>query len=223
MYSRASYIYLDDVLSAVDVHTAQHIVDQCLLGSIAASRTLIMVTHHASMCAPKADTIVHLERGRSVFVGNSASYIGTDLYTSLQSNGSVDGSIDTNPISGKTAPAPKDSPTKMTIKPLVDSTGGPVKPHTMRLEKRVSPIGYNYWYNSRLLPLQGEGSAGYEVWLFWARGNGRLFFWSAALVSLVAYKAVWMVRDATVGYVCFYLTLWKHLQLRPCIANGRMN
>lgn len=81
MYSRASCIYLDDILSAVDLHTAQHIVDHCLQGPIAASRTLILVSHHASTCAPIAKKVVHLHHGHPVFVGTSASYLKTELYS----------------------------------------------------------------------------------------------------------------------------------------------
>lgn len=58
VYSRASILLLDDVLSAVDAHTARHIYDQCLKGPLLVGRTIILVSHHVHLCLPGASYVV---------------------------------------------------------------------------------------------------------------------------------------------------------------------
>lgn len=40
---------LDDVLSALDVHTAKWVVDKCIKGKLLRGRTVILVTHNLSL------------------------------------------------------------------------------------------------------------------------------------------------------------------------------
>ncbi|KAJ7492339.1 P-loop containing nucleoside triphosphate hydrolase protein [Mycena latifolia] len=63
LYSQAKCILLDDPLAAVDMHTAQHIVANCLTGFFARDRTIILVTHHISLCLPVANYLVELAEG----------------------------------------------------------------------------------------------------------------------------------------------------------------
>jgi ABC-type bacteriocin/lantibiotic exporter with double-glycine peptidase domain len=64
VYSRAKHILLDDVLSAVDAHTAMHLMNECIMGSLMVERTRILVTHHVNLCLPSAlylvMTVLHL-------------------------------------------------------------------------------------------------------------------------------------------------------------------
>lgn len=60
VYSRAQTILLDDVLSALDVHTAKWIVDKCLRGDILQGRTVLLVTHNVALAAPVASFCVEL-------------------------------------------------------------------------------------------------------------------------------------------------------------------
>jgi len=57
-------------LAAVDMHTAQHIVNNCLSGELARDRTIILVTHHISFCLPIASYAVELSHGHVVRAGN---------------------------------------------------------------------------------------------------------------------------------------------------------
>ena len=43
VYSDASILLLDDILAALDVHTARFIVDKCLQGDLLQGRTTILV------------------------------------------------------------------------------------------------------------------------------------------------------------------------------------
>jgi ABC-type multidrug transport system fused ATPase/permease subunit len=59
-YAKSKIILLDDVLSALDVHTTQFIVDNLFRGDLAKDRTILLVTHHVSLVRPVADFMVTL-------------------------------------------------------------------------------------------------------------------------------------------------------------------
>ncbi|KAF9525551.1 multidrug resistance-associated ABC transporter [Crepidotus variabilis] len=58
VYSSASIVLLDDILAALDVHTAKHIVQECLMGDLLHDRTILLVTHNVALCSPIADHFV---------------------------------------------------------------------------------------------------------------------------------------------------------------------
>ncbi|KAF8744087.1 P-loop containing nucleoside triphosphate hydrolase protein, partial [Rhizoctonia solani] len=60
IYSKADIIILDDVLSALDVHTSRWIVDHCFRGELVAGRTMIIVTHNVAMVSEVADFVISL-------------------------------------------------------------------------------------------------------------------------------------------------------------------
>ena len=66
VYSRTQIVLLDDVLSAVDVHTAYTLVQQCLFGPLMTGRTVILVTHHVSSVISGAALVVKMESGKIV-------------------------------------------------------------------------------------------------------------------------------------------------------------
>ena len=52
------------------MHTAQHIVEHCLRGDLAKNRTIILVTHHITLCLSSASYIVELAAGKVVLQGS---------------------------------------------------------------------------------------------------------------------------------------------------------
>ncbi|KAF8171621.1 P-loop containing nucleoside triphosphate hydrolase protein [Mycena galopus ATCC 62051] len=58
VYSNASILLLDDVLAALDVHTAQWIIVKCFGGDLIENRTVILVTHNVALARPIADFVV---------------------------------------------------------------------------------------------------------------------------------------------------------------------
>ncbi|KAJ3292990.1 hypothetical protein HDU76_007101, partial [Blyttiomyces sp. JEL0837] len=66
VYSRANILLLDDVLSAVDTHTARYIVTYCLKGPLMKSRTCILVTNAVDIAIGAADTMVVMSHGGRV-------------------------------------------------------------------------------------------------------------------------------------------------------------
>ncbi|ESZ97863.1 hypothetical protein SBOR_1739 [Sclerotinia borealis F-4128] len=63
LYSRAGIVLLDDIFSAVDVHVGQFILNNALVGRLSAGRTIILATHHLSLCKTHVKSIVELENG----------------------------------------------------------------------------------------------------------------------------------------------------------------
>ncbi|KAI0793375.1 P-loop containing nucleoside triphosphate hydrolase protein [Abortiporus biennis] len=60
VYSPANILLLDDVLAALDVHTARWVVDKCFKGDLLRGRTVILVTHNIALASPIADFVVAL-------------------------------------------------------------------------------------------------------------------------------------------------------------------
>lgn len=83
MYSRASILLLDDVLSAVDAHTAHHLYNECLRGELVRGRTVILVSHHVQLCAPGASYVVAFDNGRVAFQGDRDSFIASPVMGTL--------------------------------------------------------------------------------------------------------------------------------------------
>jgi ABC-type multidrug transport system fused ATPase/permease subunit len=81
MYSKARHVLLDDVLSAVDAHTAKWIFHYALHGRLMANRTCILVTHNVSLCLPHAEFAVVLENGRVVAQGTADEIINSGKLT----------------------------------------------------------------------------------------------------------------------------------------------
>ncbi|KAJ1895310.1 hypothetical protein LPJ66_004667, partial [Kickxella alabastrina] len=71
MYSSSNVLLIDDCLSAVDVHTGKHILNQCLLSTtgLMDGRTCVLVTHHMPMCLPYCDFVVMLRDGGVEYQG----------------------------------------------------------------------------------------------------------------------------------------------------------
>lgn len=64
LYCRAKHILLDDCLSAVDSHTAQHIFHNCIRGPLMVNRTCVLVTHNIALTVPQSHFVVALKNGK---------------------------------------------------------------------------------------------------------------------------------------------------------------
>ncbi|KAL7329109.1 hypothetical protein PS15p_207267 [Mucor circinelloides] len=81
VYSRAQNVLMDDVLSAVDAHTAKHLYEKCLLGPLMKGRTRVLITHHVKLCIKGSGYIVRIDAGRADLVGTPSE---------LRQNGQLD-------------------------------------------------------------------------------------------------------------------------------------
>lgn len=60
LYSRAEILVMDDIFSAVDARVGRHILDEGLLGDLCKDRTIVLATHHVSLCLPRADHTIEI-------------------------------------------------------------------------------------------------------------------------------------------------------------------
>ncbi|KEP50340.1 multidrug resistance-associated ABC transporter [Rhizoctonia solani 123E] len=72
VYARTQVVLMDDVLSAVDSHTAELIVKRCFLGPLMKHRTVILVTHHVDLVLPAVSWVVKLSEGQVEAQGTTA-------------------------------------------------------------------------------------------------------------------------------------------------------
>ncbi|TCD68828.1 hypothetical protein EIP91_009695 [Steccherinum ochraceum] len=79
VYSSAAVLLLDDVLAALDVHTAKSIVNKCFRGELLRGRTVILVTHNVALMSPVADFVVSLSTdGRVLSQGSLSNALAKD-------------------------------------------------------------------------------------------------------------------------------------------------
>ncbi|WFD29240.1 hypothetical protein MSPP1_000247 [Malassezia sp. CBS 17886] len=78
-YSNARHVLVDDALSAVDAHTARHLVQHCFQGPLAKGRTIVLVTHAVSLTFPAAAYAVALDRGRVSAQGTPAELLASGM------------------------------------------------------------------------------------------------------------------------------------------------
>ncbi|KAF8178248.1 multidrug resistance-associated ABC transporter [Pholiota molesta] len=90
VYSRASILLLDDVLSAVDAHTAHHLYHECLRGDLMKGRTVILVSHHVQLCAADAAYVVALDNGRVQFEGSKEDFYNSGAAATLVQTGQAE-------------------------------------------------------------------------------------------------------------------------------------
>lgn len=83
VYSRGATLILDDVLSAVDAHTASHIYNELFRGPLCENRTVILVSHQVQLVAPGAARIVMVDEGTKRFDGDPMAFMKSDLYHGL--------------------------------------------------------------------------------------------------------------------------------------------
>ncbi|KAI0918361.1 hypothetical protein AcV5_002367 [Taiwanofungus camphoratus] len=79
VYSSAEILLLDDVLAALDVHTARWIVEKCFKGDLIRGRTVILVTHNIAMAIPISEFVVSLGTdGRILSQGGLSNALAKD-------------------------------------------------------------------------------------------------------------------------------------------------
>ncbi|GAA6016442.1 hypothetical protein JCM11491_002414 [Sporobolomyces phaffii] len=170
VYSRAKTVFLDDPLSAVDSHTARHLYRKCLKGPLLEHRTVVLVTHHISLCLPGAEYFVRLSDGRIEKQGRVADLDRSELQTELidEDGDEADKAEAADDLEKRDAVAPSDprEADKLAAKvtPESDATpsagsAGPKKTGKL-VEEEARQTGRVKWtvYSLYL------GSAGYLTW-----------------------------------------------------------
>ncbi|TIA89316.1 hypothetical protein E3P99_02108 [Wallemia hederae] len=109
VYSRATTLLLDDVLSAVDSHTSAWIFEKCIKGPLLAKRNVILVSHHIQLIGQAADNIIAFDNGEVIFSGTSQEFDESDIKPTLISSMKTD---DEDAMADGEVEADADSPTE---------------------------------------------------------------------------------------------------------------
>lgn len=206
VYSRASILLLDDVLSAVDAHTADHLFNKCLRGELMEARTIILVSHHVQLCAPGASYIVALDNGRIQFRGDRGAFYASGVINGLVQSGGVASQeeeeakiVDAEGSVEATAIAPSEtSSTDASSTIPTDSKPSQKTPRKLVEEEKRS-----------------VGRVSKDVWLTYIRAAGGLWYWIICLASLVL---------ATLGPIAEkgWITRWAGATLRDEVPKSPM-
>lgn len=90
VYSRASTLILDDILSAVDSHTAASIMKECFQGPLMKDRTVILVSHHVQLVSPAASYIVALDNGDVTYAGDRPGFVAGGFMEDIEPENEAD-------------------------------------------------------------------------------------------------------------------------------------
>lgn len=185
VYSRASYLFLDDVLSAVDAHTAAHLFDKCLRGPLLEGRTIVLVSHHVQLCAPGAKLILHLDNGMVAFSGTADEYMATTLYSKEQGEEGFEKDAETPglKLTNKNLAhlaLPKEVSSSTSSLSEFETSGSsedeeperPAAPPRKLIEEEARAVGK--------VPA--------SVWLYYLRANGQALFWATFAIIFISAK-----------------------------------
>lgn len=176
VYSRASILLLDDVLSAVDAHTADHLFNKCLRGELMQGRTVILVSHHVQLCAPGSSYIVALNNGRVQFQGDREAFYSSDVINGLvQSSGVTNRAeeeakiADAEGLVEATAITPSETSSTVASSAIVtDSKLSKKTPRKLVEEEK-----------------RAVGRVSKDVWLTYVRAAGGPWYWVILFTSLI--------------------------------------
>ncbi|KAI0074080.1 multidrug resistance-associated ABC transporter [Panus rudis PR-1116 ss-1] len=192
VYSRASIILLDDVLSAVDAHTAHHLFEECLKGDLMKGRTVILVSHHVQLCAPGASYIVALDNGRVQFQGGRDEFRSSGVLASLSQSTTAGADAEDDKEEAAKVPTVEEElqvadhekgvsevtatgESSETSSTVAATTNGSVLP---KIEKKAP---------RKLIEEEKRavGHIGKDIWLTYFKACGGVGFWIAFISSLV--------------------------------------
>ncbi|SHO79456.1 Similar to S.cerevisiae protein YBT1 (Transporter of the ATP-binding cassette (ABC) family) [Malassezia sympodialis ATCC 42132] len=84
VYSRATVVLLDDVLSAVDTGTARYLTTHLLAGPLLDQRIVLLVSHNVAQVGQVVDQVVYMEPGRVAFHGTPSAFFESPHYSGWQ-------------------------------------------------------------------------------------------------------------------------------------------
>ncbi|RKP09575.1 P-loop containing nucleoside triphosphate hydrolase protein [Thamnocephalis sphaerospora] len=153
VYSSAKHLLLDDCLSAVDAHTAKHIVEKCLLGPLLQGRTRILVTHHVELCLHHASLIVVMREGKVVGQGTPVEVTAAGVLpeSAISSTATSKQDDEEKPLEAQSDPE-EESGVKQTERPK-----GQLTEEEGRVQGKVDLRIYDTYIRA---------SGGYGFWLF---------------------------------------------------------
>ncbi|KAF9999988.1 hypothetical protein BGZ79_006427 [Entomortierella chlamydospora] len=184
IYSRSRHVLLDDCLSAVDAHTAEHIHSKCLTGPIMKNRTCVLVTHHVRLCIPTAKHVVLMNNGQ-ISVQGSVQQLREQGLLSLvleedeeQNTDSSDNeTVNGNDMGSSTSIAkPKLVQRKSTSKDvkITEEPAVPIKDAKKLVQEET----------------REEGRVKWSIYMVYASAAGGIIFWFTLMVAFAVTRMI---------------------------------
>ena len=211
VYSRASILLLDDVLSAgtlssyllliiylsqliVDAHTAHHLYHECMKGELMQGRTIILVSHHLQLCAPGANYIIALDNGSVMFEGSKEGFYSSGIMKTLVHSTESSVEMDDNSKEGKVT-SEKGGETGLAEEPNPEtsSTVAPSTPASIKADKKPA---------RKLMEEEKRavGRIARAVWETYIRACGSVWYWSLLISFLVIASTSPVLENAWLKY-----------------------
>ena len=182
IYSNSKHVLLDDCLSAVDAHTAKHIFEEALTGTLMAHRTCILVSHNLSLTIPLASLVVVLQNGKIVSKGTPQEVI--------ESGSLGEDMMKSRPVSRTGSTAPSRVPSNLeeeTSKLSGQKANGTVTPRSRAANKRKATInkGDREFVDHRLEG-KASGSVKLSTITMYLKAMGPWYYWIFAASGFIA-------------------------------------
>ncbi|KAK7681700.1 hypothetical protein QCA50_015047 [Cerrena zonata] len=234
VYSTAEILLLDDVLAALDVHTARWVVEKCLQGDLVRGRTVILVTHNVAIAAPIAEFVVSIgSDGKIASQGSLSNVLAKDkkLFAEVEKENKALEEAEYDPLETEAS--------------LDTDTKNAVQSGRLIVEEEVE-IGHLSWGAMKLLVTNMGGKGG--TLLFWTQyfvfGGGRrisqivetwvLALWSGSYespddsnVPVVAYLSLYtavscltIILDTLVTLVFVFGTIRAARRIHKLLINS---
>ncbi|KAF8211647.1 ATP-binding cassette transporter [Mycena galopus ATCC 62051] len=185
IYSRASILLLDDVLSAVDAHTAHHLYHACLKGELVKGRTVILVSHHLQLSSSGASFIVALDNGRVQYQGDKEQFDNSDAIKTLMQSGT---SVEVNQKDNVLQDQNETTPTHKSL------DGIPVLATAVTAKEKTVP--------RKLISQEARktGSLARQVWGIYIRACGDSWYWGSFFTIFVVAALSAVLENGWLSY-----------------------
>ncbi|RMY47423.1 hypothetical protein D0864_15074, partial [Hortaea werneckii] len=186
LYCNARHVLMDDVLSAVDSHTAKWIFEKALMGPLMYNRTCVLVTHNATLCLPPSEFAVLLENGRVATQGSPSKVISSGLLAEDMSK------FESKPASKAASTLPSRVPSGIGgEEPLGETSNGHMsvpngEPTGVQNGEPLSKVvskdipGMNNTNGSSGQEKKAEGAVKLQIITMYLSQMGGWFYWSVA-------------------------------------------
>ncbi|KAG0099344.1 hypothetical protein BGZ93_008058 [Podila epicladia] len=183
IYSRSRHVLLDDCLSAVDAHTAEHIYEKCLTGPLMKSRTCVLVTHHVRLCIPTAKHIVLMNNGEIKLQGTVPQLREQGLLSLV--------------LEEDEEPTPESSDTETIDGNDLGSSSTLAKPKLVQrkstMDKKRAPEESEPVKNAKKLvqeETRAEGRVKWSIYLVYASAAGGIIYWLILMAAFAITRGV---------------------------------
>ncbi|KZT67112.1 P-loop containing nucleoside triphosphate hydrolase protein [Daedalea quercina L-15889] len=220
IYSSAEILLLDDVLAALDVHTAQWIIAKCLKGDLVRGRTVLLVTHNVAITKGLADFVVALRSNGKVSSRGSLSNVLEHDSRLAAEAAEEQALIDkTEEDIDETCPNEDREPARRSSGKLVIDEEVAVGHVGWSASKSTITIGalYDQQSNDVAVKLYLASLGGKHLWLFWVSFIGLLAISQSLENVQVWFLGYWArqyeVRNPSEVNVPYYLGIYSLILL----------